>query len=80
VSVETLRNLINVRRIAIAIELRRDLWHQKTTGVPGLLCVTVIMIRVHLAVLVKHRLVIDGRTDRRKDTWPWHSMHCSTLA
>jgi len=54
VSVETLRNLINVRRIAIAIELRRDLWHQKTTGVPGLLCVTVIMIRVHLAILVKH--------------------------
>jgi len=26
---------------------------------------------LRLAVLVEHRLVMDGRTDRRTDTGPW---------
>jgi len=43
------------------VEFRRDLWHQKTR-VPGLSCGVVCVI-LCLAVLVEHRLVMDGRTD-----------------
>jgi len=47
------------------VEFRRDLWRQKTR-VPGLSCGVVCVI-LRLAVLVEHRLVTDGRTDRQKD-------------
>jgi len=45
------------------VEFRGDLWHEKTRG-PGLSCGVVYVI-VHLAVLVEHRLVTDGQTDRQ---------------
>ena len=51
------------------VEFRGDLWHQKTR-VPGLSCGVVCVI-LRLAVLVEHRLVTDGRTDRQADTGPW---------
>ena len=47
------------------VEFRGDLWRQKTR-VPGLSCGVVCVI-LRLAVLVEHRLVTDGRTDRRTD-------------
>jgi len=31
----------------------------------------VVCVIIRLAVLVEHRLVIDGRTDRRTDKGPW---------
>ena len=43
------------------VEFRGDLWLQKTR-VPGLSCGVVYVI-LRLAVLVEHRLVMDGRTD-----------------
>jgi len=43
------------------VELRGDLWQQKTR-VTGLSCGVVCVI-LRLAVLVEHRLVTDGRTD-----------------
>ena len=42
------------------VEFRGDLWHQKTR-LPGVSCICVIL---RFAVLVEHRLVMDGRTDR----------------
>jgi len=48
----------------IPVEFRGDLWYQKTR-VPGLSCGVVCMIL--LAVLVEHRLVTDGQTERRTD-------------
>ena len=45
------------------VEFRGDLWRQKTR-VPGLSCGVVCVI-LRLAVLVEHRLVTDGQTDRR---------------
>ena len=45
------------------VEFRGDLWLQKTR-VPGLSCGVVYVI-LRLAVLVEHRLVTDGQTDRR---------------
>jgi len=47
----------------IPVEFRGDLWRQKT-GVPGLWCGVVYVI-LRLAVIVEHRLVTDGQTDRR---------------
>jgi len=47
------------------VEFRGDLWFQKTR-VPGLSCGVVCVI-LRLAILVEHRLVMDGRTD----TGPW---------
>jgi len=47
------------------VEFRGDLWHQKTR-VPGVLC-RVVCVILHLAVLVEHRLVTDGRTDGQTD-------------
>ena len=44
------------------VEFRGDLWLQKTR-VPGLSCGVVYVI-LRLAVLVEHRLVKDGQTDR----------------
>ena len=41
-----------------------DLWRQKNR-VPGLSCGVVCVI-LHLAILVEHRLVTDGRTDRHR--------------
>jgi len=49
----------------IPVEFRGDLWHQKTR-VPGLSCAVVCVI-LCLAVLIEHRLVSDGRTERRTD-------------
>ena len=46
------------------VEFRRDLWRQKTR-VPGLSC-SVVCVILRLAVLVEHRLVTDGQTDRHK--------------
>ena len=48
------------------VEFRGDLWYQKTRF-PGLSCGVVYVI-LRLAVLVEHRLVTDGQTDRRTDT------------
>ena len=48
-----------------AVEFRGDLWLQ-ITRVPGLSCGVVCVI-LHLAVLVEHRLVMDGRMN----TGPW---------
>ena len=45
------------------VEFRGDFWLQR---VPGLSCGVVCMI-LRLVVLVEHRLVSDGRTDRRTD-------------
>ena len=56
-------------QVVTLVEFRGDLWYQKT-GVPGLLCGVVCVI-LRLAVLVEHRLVKDGRTDRQTDTGPW---------
>jgi len=47
------------------VEFRGDLWHQKTR-VPGVSCGVVYVI-LRLAVLVEHRLVMDGRTDGQTD-------------
>jgi len=47
------------------VKFRGDLWHQKTIVV-GVSCGVVCMI-LRLAVLVEHRLVTDGRTDRQTD-------------
>jgi len=47
------------------VEFRGDLWHQKTR-VPGLSCGVVCVI-LRLAVLVEHRLVMDGQTDGQTD-------------
>jgi len=46
------------------VEFRGDLWHQKTR-VPGLSC-GVLYVILRLAVLVEHRLVTDGQTDRHR--------------
>ena len=46
------------------IEFRGDLWHQKTR-VFGVSCGVVFVI-LRLAVLVEHRLVTDGQTDRHR--------------
>ena len=48
----------------IPVEFRGDLWHQKTR-VPVVSCGVVCVI-LRLAVLVEHRLVTDGRTDRHR--------------
>ena len=45
------------------VEFRGDLWLQKTR-VLRLSC-SVVCVILRLAVLVEHRLVMDGRTDRR---------------
>jgi len=47
------------------VEFRGDLWHQKTR-LPGLSC-GVVGVILRLAVLVEHRLVTDGQTDRQTD-------------
>ena len=47
------------------VEFRGDLWHP-TTRVPGVSCGVVCVI-LRLAVLVEHRLVTDGQTDRQTD-------------
>jgi len=49
----------------IPVEFRGDLWHRKTSF-PGLSCAVVCVI-LRLAVLVEHRLVTDGQTDRQGD-------------
>jgi len=51
------------------VEFRGDLWLQKTR-VPGPSCGVVCVI-LHLAVLVEHRLVSDGRMDKRTNTGLW---------
>jgi len=51
------------------VEFREDRWLQKTR-LPVLSCGVVCVI-LSLAVLVEHRLVTDGQTDRRTDTGPW---------
>ena len=51
------------------VEFRGSLWCQETR-VPGLWCGVVCVI-LRLAVVVEHRLVTDGRTDRQTDTGPW---------
>jgi len=51
------------------VEFRGDLWLQKTRF-PGLSCGVVCVILL-LAILVKLRLVTDGRTDGQTDTGPW---------
>jgi len=48
----------------IPVEVRGDLWHQKTR-VPGLSCGVVCVI-LCLAVLVELRLVTDRRTERNR--------------
>jgi len=52
------------------VECRRDIWHQKTR-VPGLLYGIVCVI-LHLDVLVKCRLVTDGRMDGQTDMRQQH--------
>ena len=47
------------------VEFRGDLWRQKTR-LSGLSCGIVFVI-LRLAVLVEHRLVTDGQTDRQTD-------------
>ena len=47
------------------VEFRGDLWRQKTS-VPVVSC-GVARVILRLAVLVEHRLVTDGQTDRRTD-------------
>jgi len=55
------------------VEFREDLWLQKTR-LPVLSCGVVYVI-LSLAVLVEHRLVTDGQTDRHRamactaDSW-----------
>jgi len=49
------------------VKFRGDLWRQKTR-VPGVSCGVVCVI-LRLAVLVELRLVTDGRTDGRTDTY-----------
>jgi len=51
------------------VEFRGDLWLQKTR-VHGPSCGVVCVI-LHLAVLVEHRLVSDGRMDKRTNTGLW---------
>ena len=46
------------------VEFRGYIWHQKTR-VPGLSCGVVCVI-LRFTVLVEHRLVTDGRTDRHR--------------
>ena len=53
----------------IPVEFRGDLWHQKTR-ISGLSC-GVDYVNLRLAVLVEHRLVTNGQTDRQTDTGPW---------
>jgi len=50
------------------VEFRGDLWRQKTR-VPGVSC-GIICVILCFAVLVEHRLVTDGQTDRQTDTGP----------
>jgi len=47
------------------VEFRGDLWHQKAR-VHGVACGVVCVI-LRFAVLVEHRLVTDGQTDRQTD-------------
>ena len=47
------------------VEFRGDLWLQKTR-VPGLSC-GAVLVTLHLAVLVEHRLVKDRQTDGQTD-------------
>ena len=53
-----------IRRVT-PVEFRGDLWHKKTR-VPGLSCGVVFVI-LRLAILVEHRLVMDGQTDGHRD-------------
>ena len=56
------------------VEFRGDLWLQKAR-VPGLSCGVVCVI-LRLAVLVEHRLVADGQTERhRAMASPAHAYH-----
>jgi len=50
------------------VEFRGDLWRQKTR-VPGVSC-GIICVILCFGVLVEHRLVTDGQTDRQTDTGP----------
>ena len=47
------------------VKFRGNLWRQETR-VPGLSCGVVCVI-LRLSVLVEHRLVTDGQTDRQTD-------------
>jgi len=47
------------------VEFRGSLWRQETR-VPGLSS-RVVFVILRLAVLVEHRLVTDGETDRQTD-------------
>jgi len=60
------------------VEFRGDLWRQKTRF-PRLSCGVVCVI-LHLAILVEHRLVTDGRTDGRTDTGPWLLLRMYSVA
>jgi len=55
------------------VDFRGNLWRQETR-VPGLSC-DVVYVILRLVVLVEHRLVMDGQTDRGTDgrtyTGPW---------
>ena len=55
------------RRGVTPVEFRGDLWRQKTR-VFGVSCGVVCVI-LCFAVLVEHRLVTDGQTDRQTDGW-----------
>ena len=48
------------------VEFRGYLWHQKTR-VPGVSRGGVVCVILRFAVLVEHRLVTDGQTDRQTD-------------
>ena len=50
----------------IPLEFSQNLWRQKTR-VPGL-PYSVVCAIMNLAILVEHRLVTDGRTDRNTMT------------
>ena len=55
----------------IPVEFRGDLWRHKTR-VPELLC-GIFCVILHLAVLVEHQLVTNGRRQTQTDmnTGPW---------
>ena len=54
-------------------EFRGNRWRQKTTA-NGLLCGTV-SVALRIAILIEHKLVTDGRTDRQTNTGPQHIPH-----
>jgi len=60
-----------------AVQLRGDLWRQKTR-VTGLLCGSgIVNVIVRVAVLVEHRLVTDRQTDRHVASIASRGKNCS---